>query len=125
VSNEKKIVLNNYYNAVFLRQEFEKIYFIIGTYFNISLQNKNKYLRSHKAKYEKILIEKYNNNLKDFIDSEMIFAKNYTEQELVKEFLEFYKDILVPDNNVQLFNNNEDLLDDLFPDDTPIILIHD
>jgi hypothetical protein len=108
--------LKNYVVASFLQQELEKIYFIMNIKYNMRLKNKSDYLRSHKSKYEKLLLDKYNDNLNKFIDNEISFVEGLSERYEAKVFLEFCGAMLVPNLQIQLFENNTELFDVLFKD---------
>ncbi len=124
INNENKFLSQNYYNAIFWLQEFEKIYFLMITIFNIPMKNKNKYLRSHKSKYEKVLIEKYKNDIESFKNTELNLYFKDTIKQQAKNFLEFYSQLLFPEQDVKIFENNNELFEFLFPDDLPIIIIN-
>lgn len=79
----------------------------------MSLSNKNHYLRSYKAKYEKILISKYNNNIGVFIENEINFLKNKTKEEEVDFWLKFIKDFIIPEIDVEIDENNNIIFTDL------------
>lgn len=102
IDKTKLSLLNNYSLSIFLLQEFEKIYFVMNIHYNMSLKNKNKYLRSIKPKYEKILMKKHNNNLALFINNEINFAKNMSINEEAMSFLDFYYEIMGCD---EIFDN--------------------
>lgn len=104
---------NSYDICIFLLSEFEKFYFILNLEYNMSLSNKNHYLRSYKAKYEKILISKYNNNIGVFIENEINFLKNKTKEEEVDFWLKFIKDFIIPEIDVEIDENNNIIFTDL------------
>jgi len=95
VESEIKQILNNYPVAKYLEENFGKIYFIMNIEYSMNLTNKNKYLRSWKSKYEKIIINKYKYIVKDFIEKEFNFYLGLNKQEEAKVFLEFYQDMFI------------------------------
>jgi hypothetical protein len=86
--------LLNYNVGKFLYEELGKIYFFMNIEYNMSLKNKSKNFRKWKSKYEKILINKYNNNIDDFKKNEIIVEENLSLREQKDEFYGFLNSML-------------------------------
>jgi hypothetical protein len=115
IDKNKLKYIDNYYVINFLFEEFGKIYFVLNIKYKMSLQDKDKYLRAFKSKYNDLLI-KYNNDIDLFIKNELNFAKNMSKETEVKEFLQFISDItLYPlDLTIETKENYSELIDLMF-----------
>ncbi len=96
--DDKEIVLNNQIQF-FLFNEFKKIYFVLLNLHNVSNNTKssNSIARKVKKQYSKVLQQKYNNNISQFILNEISIdtTASFDDQ---KQFFDFLRDLHTTDN---------------------------
>lgn len=85
---EDNEILMNPFIANFIYEELGKIFFLMNIEYNMSLKDESDNFRKWKSKYEPILEENYNNNIKEFITNELNLSTINTEKQ-IKEFYLF------------------------------------
>lgn len=93
--------------AKFIYNELGKIYFVMNIKYNMSLKNKSKNLRMWKSNWEKVLINKYNYNIENFINNEIHFMPNLSKQEEYKYYMDFHNEILYPELEINYIFDND------------------